>query len=562
MSDKYSRERVQGFLHADGRRIVNGNGETVVLRGWGLGNWLNPEGFMIGGVPLVDMSRKPSDFALPRRFERGRTMIPTVRELCGTAYAEEFERRWIREYCTEDDIRLMAEQGYNSVRVPFSARLFLDEEPGIHFNEENFQILDRLLDWCEKYRVYAILDMHGAPGGQSGLACDDGIDNRAHTLTEPESRKRTVLLWEHIAERYKDRWIVGGYDFLNEPISGIGMIELLEDVRTLYEEIIAGIRKYDRNHLLTLEGEVFSGGTRLFNRDFDPECHNWCIHTHFYGFSPERKDLYRFLDASLRWNVPVWIGEGGSSNVSNAIYYDIASEFDIGFSVWVWKSAMEEDGSGAGFVKYPLPKGWAPIKAFINEGGPRPSYEESIKVFDEMLELMKPEHWTVDEERTRYLLRKGAFTLPAVGFDDPEESHRSIGWSFGNAYNYRPESHMKMVLKPGALPPEFRSFFAGPREPDTKGGCDNLCLELRPEEFVQYTIRHAAAGQTVQIEGRKVGAEPAQLTVCCGSMEATLVIDGAETKVYTLPITLTEGSNTVRIAACTGTVQLDTIAFQ
>ena len=562
MSDKYSRDRVQGFLRTDGRRIVNGNGETIILRGWGLGNWLNPEGFMIGGVSLFDPSRKPSDFSLPRRFERGRTVVPTVRELCGTAYAEEFERRWIHEYCTEDDIRLMAELGFNSVRVPFSARLLLDEEPGIRFNEENFQVLDRLLDWCEKYRVYAILDMHGAPGGQSGLACDDGIDNRPHTLTEPESRKRTVLLWEHIAERYKDRWIVGGYDFLNEPISGIGMMELIEDVRTLYEEIIAGIRKYDRNHLLTLEGEVFSGGTRLFDRDYDPECHNWCIHTHFYGFSPERKDLYRFLDASLRWNVPVWIGEGGSDNISNAIYYDIASEYDIGFSVWVWKSAMEEDGSGAGLVKYPLPKNWAPVKAFIADGGPRPSYEESIQIFDEMLENMKPEHWTVDEERARYLLRKGAFSLPAVGFDDPEDSHDSQGWIFGNPFDYRPESRMKMVLRPGALPPEFASFMGGPRRADMTEAYRNLCLELRADEFVQYTIRHANAGQTVQIEARQIGLEPAILTIRCGSAEEQLKIDTEEAKVYTLPITLQEGSNTVQLKTSAGTVQLDTINFR
>ena len=51
MKSKYSRERVNGFLHTDGRRIVNGLGETIVLRGWGIGNWLNPEGFMIGGAP-------------------------------------------------------------------------------------------------------------------------------------------------------------------------------------------------------------------------------------------------------------------------------------------------------------------------------------------------------------------------------------------------------------------------------------------------------------------------------------------------------------------------------
>ncbi len=562
MSDKYSRDRVRGFLHTDGRRIVNGDGETVILRGWGLGNWLNPEGFMIGGSPLMDPRMDPRMFALPRRFDRGRMMIPTVRELCGTAYAKEFEHRWIHEYVSEEDIKLMAELGNNSVRVPFSSRLLLDEEPGIHFNEDTFQMLDQLLDWCEKYRVYAILDMHGAPGGQSGLACDDGIDNRTHTYEEPESRLRTILLWEHIAERYKDRWIVGGYDFLNEPISGPDMEERIDEVQALYDDIITGIRKYDRNHLLTIEGEVFSGGTRMFEHDFDPECNNWCIHTHFYGFSPERKDLYRYLDASLRHNVPVWIGEGGSDLTGNAIYYDIASEFDMGFSVWVWKSAMDEDGNGAGLVKYPLPKNWAPVKAFIAEGGPRPSYEESKKIFDEMLENMKPEYRVVDEERSRYLLRKGSFTLPAVGFDDPEETHRSNGWIYGNAFGYRPESGMKMVLKPGALPPAFHSFMGGPRRPDPTESWRSLCLELRTGEFVQYSIRHAEAGQTVEIEARNVGTEPAVLQVRCGGTEAQLVVDAKEAKVYTLPVTLAEGGNAVQLETCAGTVQLDTIIFK
>ena len=108
--NKFSRERVNGFLHTDGARMVNGNGETIVLRGWGAGNWMNPEGFMIGGVPLFNEGGSFEDFALPRRFERGRTMESTLRELCGTAYAKEFAWRWYREYLQEEDIRLILDE--------------------------------------------------------------------------------------------------------------------------------------------------------------------------------------------------------------------------------------------------------------------------------------------------------------------------------------------------------------------------------------------------------------------------------------------------------------------
>ncbi|HCL84874.1 MAG TPA: glycosyl hydrolase family 5, partial [Chitinophagaceae bacterium] len=36
-----------GFLKADGKRIVNGRGENVLLRGIGLGGWMVQEGYML-----------------------------------------------------------------------------------------------------------------------------------------------------------------------------------------------------------------------------------------------------------------------------------------------------------------------------------------------------------------------------------------------------------------------------------------------------------------------------------------------------------------------------------
>ena len=38
----------QGFLKADGQKIVNGKGENVLLRGIGLGGWMLQEGYMLG----------------------------------------------------------------------------------------------------------------------------------------------------------------------------------------------------------------------------------------------------------------------------------------------------------------------------------------------------------------------------------------------------------------------------------------------------------------------------------------------------------------------------------
>lgn len=58
-------------------------------------------------------------------------------------------------YIRREDILAMAELGYNSVRIPFSYRLFMEDGPGIHWKEEGFVLLDRCLSWCEEAGMYA-----------------------------------------------------------------------------------------------------------------------------------------------------------------------------------------------------------------------------------------------------------------------------------------------------------------------------------------------------------------------------------------------------------------------
>ena len=38
------RNKVYGFLDVQDGKLVNGRGEPILLTGWGLGNWLLPEG--------------------------------------------------------------------------------------------------------------------------------------------------------------------------------------------------------------------------------------------------------------------------------------------------------------------------------------------------------------------------------------------------------------------------------------------------------------------------------------------------------------------------------------
>lgn len=560
--NKFSRERVKGFLHTNGRKMVNGDDNTVVLRGWGVGSWMNPEGFMIGGVPLFPEVGGFTDFALPRRFERGRTMESTVREICGTEYAKEFALKWYQTYLTEADISLMAQMGYNSVRLPVSARLFLEEEPGIHWIEDGFHILDRIFDWCEKYGIYAILDLHGAPGGQSALACDDGLDNRPHMFTEPESRERAMLIWEEFAKRYHNRWIIGGFDLLNEPLSGPDCRKYLPELARFYDELIPRIRKYDKKHMLTLEGSVFAMDMDIFDHDYDTECHNWCIHIHYYDFSPEVRTLYRFMESSLRCNVPIWIGEGGSDPVTNSVFYEIAAAYDIGYSVWAWKKADDPQGDGRAVVQYPLPEDWQVIREYIRNGGPRPSYEKGKKILDEMLENMKLENCSIDWEYSHYNLRQPEIVIPAVGFD--QGSSRGNEWIYGNALEYRTEEKMKMPLRPGVKPPQREVVPTG--EPLRRvNPLQDLCLELWQGESVSYTIRDVKKTCKVIVTGR--GNQKTKLKITCTSQEEHVILESLEqmleqTGNYTVAEITESPQWIITIEVVSGKGWLDEIGFR
>ena len=69
---------------------------------------------------------------------------------------------------------------------------------------KGFTLLDNLVAWCKKHHLYVIIDMHGAPGGQTGANIDDSADDQPRLFMEPKNQERLVDLWVKIATRYKD----------------------------------------------------------------------------------------------------------------------------------------------------------------------------------------------------------------------------------------------------------------------------------------------------------------------------------------------------------------------
>src|SRR5580704_2542188 len=146
----------QGFLNAQGRLIVNGKGEKVILRGIGLGGWMLQEGYML------KLGKVGPQYRIRER----------ITGLVGPEKAAAFYDRWLANDIRKIDIDSMAAWGFNSVRLPMHYALYtlpVDKEPVTGKDtwlEKGFALTDSLLNWCTADHIYLILDLHAAPGGQ------------------------------------------------------------------------------------------------------------------------------------------------------------------------------------------------------------------------------------------------------------------------------------------------------------------------------------------------------------------------------------------------------------
>lgn len=502
----FSRERVKGFLKTQGTIFVNEDGEEIILRGWGAGNWTNPEGFMIGcGLPDIfnqmnEAGMGEDIFAVinghvkytqPANFENARTLDKVIREMCGETYAKTFWQKWYRNYLMEDDFIYMDKLGYNHIRLAICHWAFLKEEPGYHFNEDSFRMLDNIINWCEKYHIYAILDMHAAVGGQSGTWCDDGVDNVPHLFIDEESAERTIVLWEKIVERYKDRWGIGGYEILNEPLTSGNYDYLIPKLSEFYDECIRRIRIIDKKHIIFLEGNRAGTAFHVFSKAFDEEVNNWCITVHRYHNSPEPRTLKETLRYRDKFNVPVWMGEGSSGDRWNAAWYELLAENHVSFNLWNWK-ASDEPFQLRAPLRNPVPADWKIIVSYGKHGTAKPGYEHAQRIFDEMLECIKYENCIKDEKTNIQLNHRPGAVIPAVAYNEIP----GCGKSFRGHYDYDIIHNIRYGDK-------MEIFYLPDKEKEkapqnTPEGCaideaediwQDTVLRLSNGDFASYTVR-------------------------------------------------------------------------
>ncbi|MCB9729426.1 MAG: cellulase family glycosylhydrolase [Deltaproteobacteria bacterium] len=357
-------------LRVQGAQVVDGSGSPVALRGVNFGSWLlieswisgiglQSEGALLDALEARAAAAGLAELLLSAREANGlewlaeqRSHLPLIREWFESMRAEAtpaqrpaveelvawFEAEpWIYEeqglwdwlegrfgaqvtaglratyqdhYITEVDVERVAAMGLNLIRVPiWFDQLESDRQGDVHFRPEGFERLDRLAGWARAHAVYLMLDLHGAPGGQSPY-WHQGLSDGGALWTEPACLARTERLWEALASYFAGDPHVAVYDLLNEPRAPDAAA-----YRAVHQALYAAARRGDPDTIVMIEDGYLPRSWVPAPAAMDME--NAMLSIHLYPTSPSADAYVDAMDEALgddrEWllaaGAPVYLGE-------------------------------------------------------------------------------------------------------------------------------------------------------------------------------------------------------------------------------------------------------------
>lgn len=399
------------FLHVEKTKIVNEYGKSVVLRGVALGGWLNMEGYMMCGRNIPERDFKAN-----------------LARAAGVPAVEDFTRSFRGTFITEHDIKIIKDWGANCIRVPFNYRLLEFEDRPYSLNAEGLGYLDNVVRWCEKHRIYCILDLHAAPGAQNEDWHADCSGGKPEFFTNDVNKDRFLRLWRFIAAHYKDASAVAGYDVLNEPVVAFDKEDMVKDI---YDRVTKEIRDEDKKHIIFLEGNHWAQRLNFLGKPKDP---NTVYSIHAY---PPTEFVFNYINDlvypckvnKIMWNkntlnmlagqyfdfirsneVPLYVGEfgvnwrgGGFGELKwTKDMLSIMEEHDMHWTYWTYKTVANSTFPD-GIYRYVENPPW------VNRKGPVTGWENFYSLWpkekDNIIASWRTEHFRLNSELCSLLKR-------------------------------------------------------------------------------------------------------------------------------------------------------------
>ena len=200
----------------------------------------------------------------------------------------------VEPQAVEDDFRMIAELGFNFVRLCLDYRRYVAKDDWLAFNEDALKEIDRAVDCGKKYNIHVCLDLHSAPGHVIGEVKEHGSlwDDR-------KAQDAFCEHWAMFARRYRhipqERL---SFNLVNEPAHG-----KYENCVVVFRRAIETIHAIDPRRLIVVDG--FGYGQRGPYTELVP-LPNVIPATR--GYQPFSLTHYRASGAkgSDTWPLPTW----------------------------------------------------------------------------------------------------------------------------------------------------------------------------------------------------------------------------------------------------------------
>ena len=240
------------WLHADGKQIVDQNGQVVVLRG------------------------------------------VAVEDPAWADYYGDFSEAHFAE---------MANWGINVVRVPFHPDLW-ENDP-----EYAEKYLEPIVFWGQKYGMYILLGWHahGNPITGDVERPSWGYEPPWHGNPYDPDLNLAISAWHEVAERYKDKsWVI--YSLFNEPHS-----IAWADWRPVAEQLIDVIRSHNSQALVLVSGVHWGYDLREAGADSVQRA-NIAYESHPYAHRPDWDMYFGYLADTYPVFIGEWGYDPNSTN--------------------------------------------------------------------------------------------------------------------------------------------------------------------------------------------------------------------------------------------------------
>ena len=152
-------------------------------------------------------------------------------------------------YITESDVAYIASLGMDHIRLGFD-QIVIEEKPYV-YRERIVELLCQFVDWCKKYDLNVVLNLHKAIGNY----CD--IKEKVQLLDDDGLQDRFIALWTMLEERFSSYPGVA-FEILNE-VRDVAP----EKWNNLAQKTVEAVRKINKDRIIIIGSTCWNSVNNL-----------------------------------------------------------------------------------------------------------------------------------------------------------------------------------------------------------------------------------------------------------------------------------------------------------